>query len=199
METVYGSPEEVIPDNAPIAKGNPVCTTTYVDVNLLHDLTTGRSAAGILHSLNQTPIDSFSKLQNQVESAMYGSKFMASHQAVEQIIDLHYTLQMLGVVLDGPSWLFRDNKSVVTSVTIPHSSLNKCWNALLYHKVCEVVVGGFIWSEHIHTDKNPADILTKSLPWHKACIHVEPLLFWKGETVVETSASAVLNVPIRGE
>ena len=60
METVYRTPAEDIPSNAPTAKGNPVHTTTYSDANLLHDLVTGRSATGVLHFFNQTPIDSFS-------------------------------------------------------------------------------------------------------------------------------------------
>ena len=107
---------------------------------------------------------------------------MAARQAVEQIINLHYTLRMFGVPIDGTSWLFRDNKSVITSSTIPHSSLNKCWNTLSYHKVREAIAGDIIHFEHIPTGENPSDILTKSLPWHKAQVHVEPLLFWKGET-----------------
>ena len=144
METVYGCPTEEIPKDAPEPKGNLVCTSTYCDANLLHDLITGRSATGLLHFLNQTPIDHFSKCQNQVELATYGSKFMAARQAVEQIIDLHYTLHMLRVPIDRPSWLFRDNKSVVTSSTIPHSGLNKCWNALSYHKVREAVASNII-------------------------------------------------------
>ena len=78
-----------------------------------------------LHFFNQTLIDSFSKCQNQVESATYGSEFMAAHQSMEQIIGLCYTLCMFGVPIHGPSWLFGDNKSIVTSSTIPQSSLNK--------------------------------------------------------------------------
>ena len=190
MEMVYWTPVEDTPSNAPVAKGNPVRTTTYADANLLHDLVTGRSATGVLHFFNQTPIDSFSKRQNQVESATYGSEFMAARQAVEQIIDLQYTLRMLGVPIEGPSWLFGDNKAVVTSSTIPHSSLNKRWNAISYHKVREAVAGGFIRFEHISTDQNPADILTKSLRWHKARVHVEPLLFWKGETSTDDSTTS---------
>ena len=41
METVYGTPTEQIPDNAPTTYGNTVHTTTYKDTNLLHDLTMG--------------------------------------------------------------------------------------------------------------------------------------------------------------
>jgi hypothetical protein len=88
------------------------------------DLVTGHSCTGILHFFNQTPVDWFSKRQNQVETATYGSEFMAARQAVEQIIDLRYTLQMLGVPIDGPTWLFGDNKSVVTSSTMPYSRLS---------------------------------------------------------------------------
>ena len=88
MEMVYGTPVEEIPDKSPTPKGNKVHTSTYCDANLLHDLVTGRSATGILHFFNQTPIDSFSKHQNQVEAATYRSEFMATRQAAEQIIDL---------------------------------------------------------------------------------------------------------------
>ena len=88
METVYSCPDETLPDNAPPPEGNKVRTTTYADANLLHDLVTGRFATGILHFLNQAPIDAFSKCQNQVESTTYGLEFMAARQSVEQIIDL---------------------------------------------------------------------------------------------------------------
>ena len=123
METVYGNPTEEIPDNMPTPKGRCVHTSMCCDANLLHDLTTGRSVPGILHFLNKTPIDAFSKRQNQVESASYRSEFMAAQQALEQIIDLRYTLRMFGVPIGGTSWLFGDNKLVVTSSTIPHSTL----------------------------------------------------------------------------
>ena len=199
METVYSCPAEALPDNAPSPKGNTVHTMTYTDANLLHDMVTGRSAMGILHFLNRTPIDAFSKCQNQVESTRYRSEFMAAHQSVEQIIDLRYLLRMLGVPIDGPSWLFGHNKSIVTSSTIPHSSLNKHWNALSYRKVREAMASGFVRFEHIPTTDNPADILTKPLLWHKAHVHVELFLFWKGEMVVDSIDPMVSSGPIRGE
>jgi hypothetical protein len=45
-------------------------------------------------------------------------------------MDHLYTLRMMGVPLDGPSWIFGDNQSVITSSTIPESNLNKRHNAL---------------------------------------------------------------------
>ena len=182
MKTVYGDVKEVIPSNAPPPKGMAVRTTTYCDANLMHDLVTGRSCSGIEHFVNQTPIAWFSKRQNQVETATYGSEFMAARQAVEQIVDLRYTLRMMGVPLDGASWLFGDNQSVVTQSTIPHSVLSKRWNALSYHRVREAIAAGYIRFEHLDGKDNPADILTKNLPHHVAKAFTEPLLFWKGDT-----------------
>ena len=144
METVYGSLTEELPQNMPTPKGKLVCTTTYFDANLMHDVITGRSASGVLHFLNQTPWEWFSKHQAQVEMATYRSEFMAAHQAIEQIMDIHYTLQMFGAPIDGASWLFGDNKSVVTSSTIPHSTLGKWWNALSYHHCHEAVAAGIV-------------------------------------------------------
>ena len=50
-----------------------------------------------------------------------------------------------------------------------------------YHKVREAVASGWLHFEHIASTENPADILTKYLPWFKLKIFVEPLLFWKGD------------------
>ena len=135
MNSIYGSSKEQIPDNLPSPKGKSVCTSTFVNANLMHDLTMGRSATGILHLLNQTPINYFLKHQGQVETATCGSEFVVARTATEQIMDLRYSLRALGVCLDGPSWMFGDNGSVVTSSTIPHSCLSKHWNALSYYCV----------------------------------------------------------------
>ena len=182
MHSVYGSPKEQLPPNAPEPRGNPVRTTTFVDANLMHDYSTGRSATGVLHFLNQTPIDCFSKRQSQLETATYGSEFVAARTGTEQIIDLRFTLRMLGVPLDGPSWMFGDNQSVITSSTIPHSTLSKRWNALSYHRVREAVASGILRFHFIESKQNPADILTKPLSHSAMWPHVDTLFFRKGDT-----------------
>ena len=114
-------------------------TTTTVDANLNHCLATGRSATGCLHFVNHTPIDSYSKRQATVETATYGSGFVASKAATEQIIDLRHTLRYLGVPIKTKSYLFGDNRSVVTSSTLPHSTLGKRHNILAYNRVREAI------------------------------------------------------------
>jgi hypothetical protein len=163
--SVYGQVAEEIPSNMPAPRGVPVRTTSFVDANLLHDLTTGRSAMGVLHFLMQVPIEWFCKRQSTVETATYGSEFVAARAAVEQIMDLCYTLRMFGVPLDGPAWLFGDNQSVLISSTIPHSSLMKRHNALAYHRVREAVAAKILHFIYINSKQNPADMLTKFLPF----------------------------------
>ena len=86
-------------------KGKRIITTTYVDANLHHDLTTGKSVTAVLHFIKSTPGDWFSKRQATVETATYGSEFVAARTAVDQIINLRYTLTNLGVPLHSKSYL----------------------------------------------------------------------------------------------
>ena len=71
------------------------------------------------------PIDWFSKKQGTVETATYGSEFVADRTGTEQIMDIRFTLRYMGVPIDGPSWLFEDNHLVITLSTIPSSMLSK--------------------------------------------------------------------------
>ena len=114
-KSVYGDVTELLPTNAPKALGAPVILTHYVDANLYHNMITGRSVTGIIHFINQTPIDSFSKKQATCETATYGSEFVVARTCVEHIIDLRNTLRYLGVMIIGHSYMFGDNESVVNS------------------------------------------------------------------------------------
>ena len=180
-QTVYGpNLHEELPADMPEPKGHPVRISTYEDANLMHDLISGRSMTGILHLLNQTPIYWFSKKQGSVETATYGSEFVAAKTATEQIMDLKYTLRMMGIPLDGPAWMFGDNQSVLTSATVPQSNLNKRHNALAYHRVREAVSAKVMYFMHIPGKVNVSDIFTKFLPW------VRPVLVFSKSAVFLT-------------
>ena len=179
--SIYGDMKEELPFDMPPPLGKPVITTTYVDANLYHDYLTGRSVTGALHLVNQTPIDWYCKRQATVETATYGSEFNAARTATEQVMDMRYTLRMLGVpVID--SYMFGDNKSVHTNSTVPHSQLNKRHNALAYHRVREAIAAGVLKFFHIDGKKNPADVLSKHCGHTEAWPHLKYLLFWRGDT-----------------
>jgi hypothetical protein len=117
--SVYGDVKELLPHDAPLALGKHVVLTSYVDANLYHDMVTGRSVTGVLHLINKTPFEWYSKRQATVETATYGSEFVAARIAVEQIMDIRTTLRFLGVPIRGKSILFGDNQSVIVSSTEP--------------------------------------------------------------------------------
>ena len=135
MYTVYGNVEELIPDDIPTPLGKTVRITHYVDANLFHDMVTGRSVTGILDFVNQTPIDWYSKKQATVETATYGSEFVAARTCVERDIDLRTLLRYLGVPIHQKAYMFGDNDSVVNSSMTPHAKLHKRHNALSFHQV----------------------------------------------------------------
>ena len=99
--------------------------------------------------------------QLTVETATYGSEFVAAMIAVNQIVDLRYTLMYLGVLIRSKSFMFGDNKSVITRSTIPNSLLTK-----RHHRVGEAL----------------ADILSKHWEFPQIWPQLKPLLFWRGET-----------------
>ena len=166
---------------------------TYEDANLYHDLVTGRAVTGILHFVNGTPVEWFSKHQDTVETATYGSEFVTARIAMEQIIDLRMTLRYLGVPLEGPAYMFGDNQSVITSSTIPHSRLSKRHNALSYHRVREAIAARILRFKFIAGVENPADILSKHCGYTQLWPHIKPLLFWMGSenTIVSTDGNKV--------
>ena len=196
--TQYGNAEEEIPSDAPMARGPSILVTEYIDANLYHDQVTGRSCTGILAMLNKTPIDWYSKRQATVESATYGSEFLAGRIGIEQLIDIRYTLRMLGCNVDTPSYMFGDNMSVITQGNIPSSSLKKRHNAISYHRVREAVAMGIVRFHYVPSKENPADILTKyrsSRHWFPL---MKPLIFWDNDDLEDTKKTDQKADDMRG-
>jgi hypothetical protein len=119
--TVYGNIKEVLPKDAPEPLGKHVTLSHYIDANL------------ILHLINKTPLDWYSKKQATVETATYGSEFIAARICMEQIINLRSTLRYLGVPVREKNHMFSNNKSVVGSSMALHAKLHKCHTMLSFH------------------------------------------------------------------
>ena len=105
--------------------GKAVVTTTTMDANLNHCLATGKSLTGCLQFVNKTPLDWYSKKQATVEMSTYGSEFGAVETATEQIMDIRQTLRYLGAPIGSKSYLFGNNRSVITSTMLPSFSASQ--------------------------------------------------------------------------
>ena len=143
--------------------GKAVTTTTTMDANLNHCLATGKSLTGCLHFVNKTPVDWYSKKQATVETATYGSEFVAAKTATEQIMDIRQTLRYLGAPITTKSFLFGENRSVVTSATLPHSTLTKRHNILAFHRVRETIAAKLMAFYWIQSAYNLSDKLSSTL------------------------------------
>ena len=83
-----------------------------------------------------------------METATYGSEFVAAKTATEQIMDIQ-------------SFLFGYNRSVVTNATLPHSTLTKRHNILAFHRVREAIAAKLMAFYWIQSAYNLSDMLSK--------------------------------------
>ncbi len=180
--TCYHGAKEEIPKDLPKPRGKRVVTSHCKDSNLYHCLVSGKSVTGILHFLNKTPIDWYSKLQATVETATFGSEYVAARTCTEQIIDLRTTLRYLGVPVEGPSYMFGDNESVVNTAAAPEGRLLKRHNLLSYHRTREAISAGITRFFHIRSKMNPGDLLSKHWEYSSVWGVLRPIMFWTGDT-----------------
>jgi hypothetical protein len=147
--SVYGEPHEDILEKAPIPKGKTVRQSTMFDTNLEHCKVTGRSAMGMIFMVQGTIVGHFSRCQSTVETATYASEFVAGRAALDESIAIRYELRMLGVPLDGPIWMFGDNKSMIGSSAEPAGQLTKQHLILSWHQLQEKAAMGVVYYLHI--------------------------------------------------
>ena len=164
---IYGNVLEEKPKDAPESLGKSVTTTMFLDANLLHDIITGRSVTAVLHFFNLTSGDWYSKRQATVENATYVSELVAAKTVTEQIVDIKQTLRYLEVPIKSKAYMFGDNKSVVTSSTVPHSLLSKRHNVLSYHRVREAIAAKILVFHWCDSSQNKTDILSKHWEFSK--------------------------------
>ena len=83
--------------------------------------------------LNSASIYWFSKKQISVETSSIGAEFIVLKQCCEYVRGLRFKLQMMDIAVDIPTLLLGDNQSVLTNVTVPHSTLKKKSSSAAYH------------------------------------------------------------------
>jgi hypothetical protein len=131
---------------------------------------------------NQTPMDWYLKKQATVETATFGSEFIAARTTINQIVDLRTTLRYLGVPIREKSYVFGDNKTIIDASLTPHAKLHKRHNALSFHHVREAVASKYVTIFHLPGEYNPANILSKQWAYALVWRTMNALLFARGDT-----------------
>ena len=175
---MYGDAKEAIPPHAPPPLGKSVDLRMFVDSDHAGDKLTRRSRTGFLIYINMAPIVWFSKKQSTVETSVFGAEFVAMKQGMETLRGLRYKLRMMGIPLEGPSYIYGDNMSVIHNTQRPESTLKKKSNSVCYHAVRESVAMGESLTGHVRSNDNPSDILTKCVPGGQKRNHLLSLILY---------------------
>ena len=102
--------------------------------------------------------------QATIETSVFGAEFVAMKIGIEHSRSLRYKLRMMGIPLDGPTYVFGDNMSVIHNTQRPESTLKKKSNSICYHFVRESVAMGESLTTHVRSENNPSDICSKLVP-----------------------------------
>ena len=176
--TFYGDVKEALSINAPAPRGKSVVMRLFVDADHAGNMLTRRSRTGYVQMINTSVVNWFSKKQGSIETSTFRSEFVALKTAMEANRGLRYKLRMMGVPIDGPTYIFCDNQSVVANVSKAESVLKKKSNAIAYHAVREAVAMKEILIGYVNTDLNVADIMTKVLPGGARRTNLIERLMW---------------------
>ena len=158
--------------------GNPVVLRLYVDSDHAGDKLIRRSRTGFQVFLNSAPIMWKSQRQATVETSVFGAEFVAMKHGIEAVRGLRYKLRMMGIEIDGPTYVYGDNMSVVHNTSKPESTLKKKSNAICYHAVRESVAMGESIVAHVPTAENPADLCTKVMPGGQKRDNLIGMILW---------------------
>ena len=161
--TLYSHAKEDLPPGAPAARGFGFVMSAYVDSEHADDTITRRSHTDFIVYLNNAPIFWFSEKQGGIETSSFGSEFIAMKQCCEYIRGLRYKLRMMRIPVEGPAFIFGDNKSVLSNSARPDSVLRKKSNSIACHFVREGSATDEWRVAYIPTNQNVADLHTKPL------------------------------------
>ena len=92
----YGEVQEELPNRMPKPRGQKITISAFVDTNDARNKVTRCLHTGIIIYVQNTPILWYSKRQNTVEAATFGSEMVALWICKELIVAIHYTLGMFG-------------------------------------------------------------------------------------------------------
>ena len=156
---------EELPPSMPEPRGLGFTVQAKVDADHAADTVTRRSRTGFIVYLNCAPVYWFSKKQKGVESSTFGSEFIAMKQCCEYLRRLQYKLRMMGIPIEGPTYIKGDNQSVLANTTIPDSTLKKKCQSIAYHFVREGCARDEWRTAYVPSSENEADLFTKPLPF----------------------------------
>ena len=108
---------------------------------------------------------------------VFGAKSFALKTGVETLRGVKYKLRMMGVHIDGPTYIYGGNRSVINNTLKSESVPKKNSTFICYRFVWEVVATKECLTSWLPTLSNYADLMTKVFSgkkrrdWTKGILH----------------------------
>ena len=96
---------------------------------------------------------------------------------------------MMGVPMNGLTYVYGNNMSVIYNTSRPESTLRKKRNFICYHAVSEAVASGECLTTHCKTGDNYSDMMTKVIYGQKKRDNISGILYdiWDHEDGADPS------------
>ena len=109
----YDNIKEEITTDMPETRGKSVELRMHVASNHYRDKETRQSRTGFLIFMNIAFIQWMSKKQPTIETSVLDSEFVAMKHEMETLRGIWYKLMMMGIHIEGPSYIYGYNMSVI--------------------------------------------------------------------------------------
>ena len=130
-----------------------------------------KSISGYLFTLGEGAITWQSKRQSTVALSSAEAEYMALSSATQECLWLRSLLKELGYRQSGPTTIYSDNLGAISlsSDAVLHQRVKHI--DIRHHFIRDHVDDGRIKAEHLRTEEQPADALTKLLSEHYHARH----------------------------
>ncbi|KAE8247330.1 hypothetical protein A4X06_0g4533 [Tilletia controversa] len=135
----------------------------YSDSDHGSDPTTRRSVTGYVFYLYGNPVTWRSKLQDTVSISSTEAEYIALSEATREAIWAVQLLDELRLRVKGPVDMYTDNTGAEALARNPQSHQRTKHISIHHHLVRDKNNDGTVKVQRVHTDENPADLLTKNV------------------------------------
>lgn len=140
----------------------PAIFTSYMDADW-GSAQCRKSTGGYINLLGNAPISWQSKLQQTVAISSTEAEYMATKEGLKEIIWLRYLFANLNYPQANPTSIYEDNKGTIALAENPTIHNRTKHIDIQYHFIREKITDNTVKFEHVRTEDQIADILTKGL------------------------------------
>lgn len=135
----------------------------YVDADWGSDPENRKSTTGYVIKYQGSPISWKSKKQQTVALLSTEAEYMAITEVVKEVLWLLQVFEELQISISKPVKIYEDNRSAMLLAEHPHVHQRTKHIDIRYHCIRDYIIRGLVELEHVDTNNQVADLLTKSL------------------------------------